>query len=173
MTRVLLLNASYEPLHIIGLPRAINLLFAGKAELVESLAGREIRSPSVRQPAPSVLRLRYYVNVPQRGAAWSRRGVLIRDRYTCQYCGRKLPAREATIDHVIPQWQCRRQGVRPDTWGNTVASCPRCQQRKGGRSMHEAGMRFHDPGFEPKTPRASYLVMTSDIRPEWRRYIRL
>jgi 5-methylcytosine-specific restriction endonuclease McrA len=173
MVNVLLLNASYEPLHIIGLPRAVNLLLVGKAEMVEAAPGREVRSPSRRQPMPSVLRLRYYVNVPQRGAAWSRRGVLIRDRFTCRYCGRKLHARQATIDHVIPQWKCRRQGIPANTWGNTVASCWRCQQRKAGRSMHEAGMRFHNPGFEPKTPRASYLVMTSDIRPEWRRYIRL
>ena len=122
---------------------------------------------------PSVLRLRYYVNVPQRGVAWSRRGVLIRDRYTCQYCGRKLSAREATIDPVIPQWQCREWQVQPNTWSNMVACCPRCQQRKGGRSMHEAAMRFRDPNFEPKTPRARYLVMTSDIRPEWRQYIRV
>ena len=173
MVNVLLLNASYEPLHIIGLSRAVNLLLVGKAEMVEATPGRELRSPGRRQPMPSVLRLRYYVNVPRRGAAWSRRGVLIRDRYTCRYCGRKLQAREATIDHVIPQWQCRRQGIPVNTWGNTVASCWRCQQRKAGRSMHEAGMRFTDPGFEPKTPRASYLVMTSDIRLEWRQYIRL
>ena len=173
MLNVLLLNASYEPLQIIGLARAVNLLFADKAELIESLPGRERRSPSVRRPMPSVLRLRYYVNVPRRGAAWSRRGVLIRDRYTCQYCGRKLPARETTIDHIIPQWKCREQGISANTWGNTVACCQRCQQRKAGRSMHAAGMRFHAPNFEPKTPRASYLVMTSDVRLEWRQYIRL
>jgi len=170
---VLLLNASYEPLQIVRLARAVSLLFAGKAELVESLPGREIRSPSVRQPMPSVLRLRYYVNVPRRGAAWSRRGVLNRDHYACQYCGRKLHARDATIDHIIPQWKCRQQKIPASTWGNTVACCRRCQQRKGGRSMHEAGMRFRDPNFEPKTPRASYLVMTSDIRPEWRQYVRV
>ncbi len=173
MVSVLLLNASYEPLQIIGLARAVNLLLAGKAELVEPVPGREVRSPSHRQPMPSVLRLRYYVNVPQRGATWSRRGVLIRDRYTCRYCGRKMPAREATVDHVLPQWLCRQRSTPPNTWGNTVASCLRCQQRKAGRSMHEAGMRFHDRSFEPKTPRANYLVMTSNIRPEWRQYIRV
>jgi len=173
MVNVLLLNASYEPLQIIGLARAVNLLLAGKAELLEPVPGREIRSPSHRQPMPSVLRLRYYVNVPRRGATWSRRGVLIRDRYTCQYCSKKMPAREATVDHVIPQWKCRPQGIPASTWGNTVACCQRCQQRKAGRSMHAAGMRFRDPNFEPKTPRTNYLVMTSDIRPEWRQYIRL
>lgn len=173
MVNVLLLNASYEPLQIISGKRAVNLLFADKADLIEAIPGREIRSPSVRQPMPSVLRLRYYVNVPQRGATWSRRGVLIRDRYTCQYCGKKMLVREATLDHIIPQWKCRKQHIYPNTWGNTVASCQRCQQRKAGRAMHEAGMRFYDPLYEPKTPRANYLVMTSDIRPEWRQYIRM
>ena len=173
MTNVLLLNASFEPLAVVKLSRAIGLLMDGKVDLVETVPGRELRSKTTHQPMPSVLRLRYYVNVPRRGAAWSRRGVLLRDHYMCQYCGKQLNGHEATIDHIIPQWKCRRDGVRPHTWGNTVASCPRCQQRKGGRSMHEAGMRFHNPNYEPKMPRTNYLIMSSDIRPEWRRYIRL
>lgn len=173
MVNILLLNASYEPLKIVGLPRAVGLLTAGKAELVEVMPGRELRSPGRRQPMPSVLRLRYYVNVPMRHATWSKRGVLVRDNHTCQYCGKRLAAREATVDHVIPQWYCREIGAAANTWSNTVAACHRCQSRKGGRSMHEAGMRFFNPGFEPKTPRTSYLVLSSAIRPEWRQYIRL
>ena len=74
---------------------------------------------------------------------------------------------------TIPQWQCKRLNIRSSTWGNTVACCARCQQRKGGRSMHEAGIRFFNPNYEPKMPRTNYLVMTSSIRPEWRQYIRL
>ena len=173
MMNVLLLNASYEPLQVINVLRAVSLLGAGKAELIEAVPGRELRSASASQPLPSVLRLRYYVNVPRRGAAWSRRGVLVRDRYTCQYCGKQLNGHDATIDHIIPQWRCRRDHIPPHTWSNTVASCSRCQQRKGGRSMHEAGMRFYDANFEPKTPRTNYLVMSSSIRPEWRSYIRV
>ncbi|HET7376701.1 MAG TPA: HNH endonuclease, partial [Anaerolineae bacterium] len=145
----------------------------GKVDLVEAVPGRELRSPSVRQPMPSVLRLRYFVNVPRRGVGWSRRGVLSRDHHTCQYCGRHLAPREATIDHIIPQWQCKISNIRASTWSNTVACCARCQQRKGGRSMHEAGIRFFNPNYEPKMPRTNYLVMTSSIRPEWRQYIRL
>ena len=173
MINVLLLNASFEPLAVVGLSRAVGLLMDGKVDVVESVPGRELRSPSTRQPMPSVLRLRYYVNVPRRGVGWSRRGVLARDRYACQYCGRSLSSHEATIDHIIPQWECRVKKIPASTWSNTVASCPRCQQRKGGRSMHEAGMRFFNPNYEPKMPRTSYLVMSSGMRPEWRRYIRL
>jgi 5-methylcytosine-specific restriction endonuclease McrA len=173
MMNVLLLNASYEPLQVIDALRAVNLLFAGKADLIECVPGREIRSATARHPLPSVLRLRYYVNVPRRGASWSRRGVLLRDHYTCQYCGKRLNGHDATIDHIVPQWKCRRDGIRPHTWGNTVACCPRCQQRKGGRAMHEAGMKFHDRNFEPKMPRTNYLVVSSSRRPEWRQYVRV
>jgi 5-methylcytosine-specific restriction endonuclease McrA len=158
---------------VINLPRAVGLLTSGKVDVIETMPGRELRSPSVRRPMPSVLRLRYYVHVPQRGAAWSRRGVLIRDHYTCQYCGRQLRASEVTIDHIIPQWKCRVDRITPNTWSNTVACCARCQQRKGGRSMHDAGMRFVNPNFEPKTPRVSYLVVGSSLRPEWKQYIQL
>jgi 5-methylcytosine-specific restriction endonuclease McrA len=173
MTNVLLLNASFEPLAVVKLSRAIGLLMDGKVDVIEAVPGRELRSKSTRQPMPSVLRLRYYVNVPRRGVGWSRRGVLARDRHLCMYCGRHLHPHEATIDHVIPQWECRAKHIPPNTWSNTVASCPKCQQRKGGRSMHEAGMRFHNPDYEPKMPRTNYLIMTSDIRPEWKRYIRI
>ena len=173
MVNVLLLNASFEPLAVVKLSRAIGLLMDGKVEVLEAMPGRELRSAHFRQPMPSVLRLRYYVNVPRRGVGWSRRGVLARDHHTCQYCGRKMHTHEETVDHVTPQWQCRAQKIPPNTWGNTVASCPKCQQRKGGRSMHEAGMRFFNPNYEPKTPRTNYLIMTSDIRQEWKRYIRI
>ena len=173
MASVLLLNASFEPLAIVKLGRAIGLLMDNKVDLIEAVPGRELRSPTMRQPMPSVLRLRYYVNVPRRGAGWSRRGVLVRDHHVCQYCGQRLNPAEATIDHILPQWQCRAKHIPPNTWSNTTACCPKCQQRKGGRSMREAGLRFFDPHYEPKTPRANYLIMSSDIRPEWKRYIRL
>ena len=173
MVNVLLLNASFEPLAVVKLSRAIGLLMDGKVEVIESMPGRELRSAHFRQPMPSVLRLRYYVNVPRRGVGWSRRGVLARDHHTCQYCGKKMYTHEETVDHVTPQWQCRAHNIPPNTWSNTVASGPKCQQRKGGRSMHEAGMRFFNPNYEPKIPRTNYLIMTSDIRQEWKRYIRI
>ncbi len=171
MISVLLLNASYEPLRVIDLQRAMGLLFAGKVELVEPVRGRVVRSPSTTQPLPSVLRLRRYINVPRREARWSRRAVFARDGYTCAYCGARLTTRSATLDHVIPQWECRARRIPANTWTNTVTACERCQSRKGGRSMHEAGMRFCQPDFEPRIPRTRYLVVSSDVAPEWRRYI--
>lgn len=170
---VLLLNNTYQPLRLIGLPRALTLVFAGKADVIETRPGRTITSPSRSLPFPSVVCLRRYVHVPQRHATWSRRGVLLRDRYTCQYCGARLNHRDATIDHVIPQWLCKQTGQPTNTWGNTVACCHACQRRKGGRAIHEAGMRFYNPQFEPKIPRVSYVVLTSEILPEWQQYIQI
>ncbi len=170
---VLLLNNTYQPLRLIALPRALTLLFSGKAEVVETRPGRAIATVNRALPRPSVIVLKRYVHVPQRHATWSRRGVLLRDHYTCQYCGARMSHRDATVDHVVPQWLCRETGQPASTWTNTVASCRACQARKGGRAIHEAGMHFFDPNFEPKIPRTSYLVLTSEILPEWRQYIQV
>ncbi|MBI3913259.1 MAG: HNH endonuclease [Chloroflexi bacterium] len=172
MVQVLVLNASYEPLHIVGHRRAIALLLGGKVEVVEPARnGRVVRSARAQFPLPSVIRLRRYVNVPQRGAVWSRQAVLARDRLTCVYCGKQLTPATATIDHVLPQRYCRVHNIPANTWTNTVAACAACQARKCDRLLHESGLKFHDPTFEPRRPRTRYWVLSSEIAPEWRQYI--
>jgi len=173
VTAVLLLNASYEPLRVISARRAVNLLLRGVAEGVEGIAAR-FRTPTTVFEVPSVIRLRYYVNVPQRGATWSRRGVLNRDRYTCIYCGARpgdrrgghmLTRSDFSVDHIIP---LSRGGK--SVWGNTACACRRCNQRKGNRTPHEAGMRLR---WEPKRPRVNYLVLSGDVPEEWKVYLRV
>jgi 5-methylcytosine-specific restriction endonuclease McrA len=172
MVGVLILNASYEPLHVIDYRRALTLLASDKAELIaRTQDGRELCSPSARLPVPSVIRLRRYVNVPQRGATWSKQGVFARDKWTCVYCGEVLTPKTVTIDHVLPQWYCKRNNIHPNTWANTVTACRTCQSKKGGRLLHETGIKFHDPNYEPRRPRANYLVLTWGANPEWREYI--
>lgn len=173
--RVLLLNGStWEPIDILSVPRAINLILAGKAMIVEE-TGRFLRSVSRRFPVPSVIALRYYVNVPRRGARWSRRSVLARDDFTCVYCGvrpgmvqrsRVLRKQDFTVDHIIPR---SRGGV--DGWTNTVCACYWCNHRKGNRMPSEAGMKMR---WEPKTPRTSYLVVSIGSGPDsWKKYIEI
>lgn len=170
---VLLLNGStWEPIDIISVPRAINLLLADKAVVVEQ-SGRLLRSVRDSFPVPSVIALRYYINVPRRGARWSRRAVLMRDNYTCVYCGVKLGdfvrgqalrKQDFTVDHIVPK---SRGGV--DGWTNTVSACYACNHRKGNRLPSEAGMRMR---WEPKIPRTSYLVISVGSGPEaWKKYI--
>ena len=170
MTGVLVLNASYEPLHIVSYHRAVSLLVGNKVEIVEP-GTKVVASVNRRIVVPSVIKLRRYVNVPQRGAIWSRHAVLLRDSFNCVYCGKKLTNATATIDHVVPQYKCKETGKSINAWTNTVAACVECNKRKGGKEMNEVGMHFHDPTYEPRRPRTRYLVVTSDLAPEWKKYI--
>lgn len=173
--RVLLLNGStWDPLAVITVPRAINLLLAGKAVVVEQ-TGEFLRTVRSQFEVPSVIALKSYVNVPRRKSHWSRRGVLVRDNYTCIYCaiqpgmtqkGQVLTKRDFTIDHIIP----RSKGGR-DTWSNTACACAKCNHRKSNRLHNEAGMKLR---WEPKTPRTSYLVIALGTGPEvWKRYVEI
>lgn len=174
-SRVLLLNGStWEPLSVITVPRAINLILAGKAVVVEQ-SGHFLRTVRDKYPIPSVIALRTYMNVPRRRAHWSRKGVLIRDGYICIYCGTQPGAVERgkvmtksdfTVDHILP----RSRGGR-DQWTNTACACYTCNHRKGNRLPNEAGMKL---SWEPKTPRTSYLVIAVGSGPDaWRRYIEI
>ncbi len=171
--RVLLLNGStWEPLSVITVPRAMNLLLAGKAIVVEE-SGKFIRTVRDKFSVPSVIALRTYVNVPRRRAHWSRRGVLVRDHYRCIYCGAQpgdiqrgklLAKADFTIDHILP----KSRGGR-DTWSNTACACSSCNHRKGDRLPHEVGMKLR---WEPKMPRTSYLVIALGTGPSvWKRYV--
>nr|PZN52393.1 MAG: HNH endonuclease [Chloroflexota bacterium] len=164
--RVLLLNGhSWEPLSVISVPRAINLLLAEKAIVVEQ-TGNYLRTVRDKYPVPSVIALRTYVNVPRRQAHWSRRGVLVRDNFTCIYCGvqpstvvrgKTLTKSDFTVDHIVP----KSRGGK-DQWTNTACACYHCNHRKGDRLPHEAGMRL---GWERKRPPPTYSGNRADTGP--------
>jgi hypothetical protein len=171
--RVLLLNgSSWEPLAVISVPRAINLVLAGKAVIIED-TGHFLRTIGDKFPVPSVIALRTYINVPRRKAHWSRKGVLARDSYTCIYCGIRsgdvqrgkiINKSDLTVDHILP----RSRGGK-DNWTNTACACYSCNHRKGDKMPGEAGMRMM---WEPKTPRTSYLVIAVGSGPDaWKHYI--
>ncbi len=171
MVAILLLNASYEPLAVIPQRRAMSLMMRGRVDAATETT-HTIQTASNAFGIPTVLRLRRYVNVPRRGARWSRRGVLQRDNYRCIYCGISAGERqgnkvvgkdEMTLDHIIP----RSRGGR-NTWGNTACACPACNSRKGNRTPHEAGMTLL---WEPKTPRVGYLVASGEMPAEWKMYL--
>lgn len=162
---VLVLNASYEPLHVVSVRRAVVLLLKEKAQIVEA-AESVLRSERQSLPRPLVIRLVTYIRIPRR---WrppvSRRAVLARDAYTCQYCGAQPGRSNLTVDHVIP----RSQGGGK-SWENLVAACPPCNRRKGGRRPAEAGMRLIG---KPTAPR--YLVLavveSGPAHETWRKYL--
>jgi len=162
MRETLVLNASFEPLSTVSLRRAVVLVMQDKAVVEQSHPGLRVRASSLELPVPQVIRLRRYVRVPFRQRApWSRRGVLVRDRHRCAYCGR----RATTVDHVVP----RAQGGT-DTWLNTVAACAADNHRKAARTPAEAGMTLVAKPFEPTPADALLLALglkDGETLPEW------
>ena len=83
---VLVLNATFEPLSLVSVRRAVVLLLRDKAELVETTE-RMLHSANQALPEPLVIRLVRYVRLPHRSVPPTRNAVILRDAYTCQYCG--------------------------------------------------------------------------------------
>lgn len=136
---VLCLNACSTPLKWIEWQRAVCMVVADQADIIEAVEGEQIRSAYLSIPLPKTVMLRAYVYVPHVGRGGdpvdraTRRAILTRDSSRCCYCG----AHAATIDHVFPR---SRGGL--DTWDNLVAACYACNQRKANKTPEEAGMRM-------------------------------
>lgn len=132
---VLVLNASFEPLHVTSVRRAMTLIFKGVASAEENVPDHFVHSHKRRTPTPTVIRLQEYRCVPRGTRAISRKNILIRDGYTCQYCGKQMVSNELTLDHIIP-----RSKGGGSVWENLVAACYPCNNRKGSKSLEESGM---------------------------------
>lgn len=160
--KALVLNASYEPLSVVPVRRAVVLVLRNRADVVES-NGKVWRSERINLASPSVIRLRQYVSVPYaRRVPLNRRAVFIRDANRCQYCNH--PAEN--IDHVIPKAQ---GGAH--VWENVVASCRRCNTKKGGRTPEQAGLVLI---HRPRAPRRhSWVLVATGTEPDpaWQRYL--
>ena len=158
-----MLNATYEPLSVVPIRRAVVLVLAERAEVLHD-TGQALHSEHLTVPVPSVVRLRTFVKVPfRRRAPLNRRGVFARDGHRCQYCG--APAE--SIDHVVP----RSRGGR-HTWDNVVAACRPCNVRKRDRLLEETSMRLLRPPAEPTG--ASWLTLAVGSVPEtWTPYLQL
>ena len=162
MARVLVLNASYQPLSVVATRRAVVLVLNQKATVV--VGRNEIWNSEHRKfEIPSVVRLNRFVKVPYRRAApVTRRAVFGRDGHRCQYCG----SAAESIDHVLP----RSKGGN-HTWENVVACCRPCNIRKGDRSPAEAGFRL---AASPRPPRRYAWIYAStgyQVDPDWQPYL--
>ncbi len=111
------------------------LVFLCKAELVESRSGSAIHTIRQVLPYPSVIRLQSFIRVPYKKVDLSRKNILRRDSFRCQYCGSQ--SHPLTLDHIIP----RSRGGQ-DSWENLVAACIPCNNRKGNRTPEEVGLRL-------------------------------
>ncbi|MGF1453450.1 MAG: HNH endonuclease [Opitutales bacterium] len=188
--QVLVLNRLWQPVNIVGPRRAFSLLSQENAQVINTADGSfqtmdlgswiqfSIDHPPVPgQPCvktvryalrlPAVVILRFFDRVPKQDAKFSRRTVLERDDYTCQYCGRHYSEHELTLDHVIP----RDQGGRT-TWENIVACCIYCNSEKANRMPHQAGMTLRT---KPKRPQVKPFAMQIAERlevPDWKPFVR-
>ncbi len=170
--KVLVLNKSYSPIDVITVRRAFIKLFNGIAEVVTVDGGSYynydfiswaefselknqmglfndgedvVHTPRLILAAPLVVRLLTYSMIPETKVKLSRKNIYIRDKYTCQYCGRKYPADKLNIDHVVP----RSKGGK-NTWTNLVCTCHDCNTKKGGHLPREAKMKLLRKPIEPK-----------------------
>lgn len=162
--RVLLLNATFEPLTALPLRRAIVLLVCGKAEVVHGDAsGLVLHSATGAVDVPSVIRLRTFVRVPYRARVPLTRAALMhRDRFRCAYCG----GRAETIDHVVPR---SRGGLH--TWENCVACCARCNHRKADKLLVELGWPLRTTPAAPRGRHWRLLAGLVDADPLWLPYL--
>ncbi len=161
--RVLVLNATFEPINVCTVRRAVVLLLKEKAEVIEH-GEFVLRSATQTVSRPVVIRLVSYVRVPRdtHRRKITRRAVFARDDWTCQYCGARS---NLTVDHVIP-----RSKGGPSSWENIVASCAPCNLRKGNALPRQAGMRLQR---QPRTPSPHVFIHVASptIPAAWLQYL--
>jgi 5-methylcytosine-specific restriction endonuclease McrA len=160
---VLVLNATYEPINVCTVRRAVVLLLKAKAEIIEH-SEWDLHSASTSIHRPVVIRLVTYVRIPRdtHRRKITRRAVFARDHWTCQYCGSRA---NLTVDHVIPK---SKGGV--SSWENIVASCAPCNRRKGNALPRQVGMHLLRP---PRTPSPNVFIHVASptIPSAWLQYL--
>src|SRR5262249_18482530 len=164
--RVLVLNSTYEPIHICNVYRALTMMFKGVAVMQEQ-AAFALHSITRTYPAPSVIRLVHFIHIPYRKKLASKNNILIRDRYVCQYCGKPLKSQEIKLDHIVPK---SRGGE--SNWENLAACCPRCNVRKGSKLPEEAGLTLiKDPRKGSAYHFIHLLRHYGSVDENWKKYL--
>jgi 5-methylcytosine-specific restriction endonuclease McrA len=160
---VLVLNATFEPINVCTVRRAVVLLLKERAEAVEQ-NGAVIHSERTAMARPLVIRLRTYVRVPRDNhrRKITRRAVFARDGWTCQYCGSRSTL---TVDHVVP-----KSKGGGSNWENIVASCAPCNRRKGDSSPDQAGMPLKRKPSIPQ-PHIFIHVAAPSIPAAWKQWL--
>jgi len=143
--------------------RAVVLLFLGKAELIASKDSQTINSITRRIPFPTIIKLLVYIRVPYKKIVLSRKNILRRDGYKCQYCNKSETA--LTIDHIVP-----KSKGGDDSWENLVTACISCNNKKGDRSPEDANMTLRKKPTKP-----SHITFmkhfVGKIDDEWKPYL--
>lgn len=188
---VLLLNRLYMAVRVVSAKRALTLLYRDLGEVVHVEDGAflaydfsnwvEVSQAKARfEPerhdwvrcvrfqiaVPKIIRLLGYDRLPRADVKLNRRNLFARDHNSCQYCGKKFPPAELSIDHVVP----RSQGGRT-TWENVVCACVRCNVRKGGRTPEQSRMHLI---ARPRRPRRSPVLtikLSDEKYASWKQFL--
>jgi 5-methylcytosine-specific restriction endonuclease McrA len=189
---VLVLNKLFMAVHVISVRRAFCLLFKELAEVVSLEDGQfatydfatwrevsEYRAQNFRQDdddwvrtvsteiqAPRVIRLTGYDRMPRQTVKFNRRNIFARDNNQCQYCGKRFPTSELSLDHVSPRSQ---GGIA--SWENIVCACVSCNVKKGGRTPKEAHMHLIRKPEKPKRSPMLNLKLTHSKYQSWRTFL--
>jgi 5-methylcytosine-specific restriction endonuclease McrA len=189
---VLVLNKLFMAIHIISVRRAFCLLCKDLAEVVSHEDGQfvtydfaswrevsEYRAKHFRQAdddwvrtinseiqVPRVIRLLHYERLPKQTVKFNRRNIFARDNNQCQYCGRRFPTPDLSLDHVLP----RSQGGQ-STWDNIVCACLECNVRKGGRTPKQAHMTLIRKPEKPRRSPVLNLKLTHSKYQSWKTFL--
>lgn len=138
---ILVLNADYQPLNVTTLQRGFNLVYKGKAEVIEYDKKKPINTEVKSFKRPLIIRLMRYVSIPFKRVPLTRQNIFRRDGHVCGYCESK---KDLTIDHVFP----KSRGGK-NTWDNLVTCCKKCNAKKDNRTPKEAGMKLNVKLYRP------------------------
>lgn len=191
---VLVLNKFYAAVHIINVKRAFALLFKDSAEVVAIDNGQynsydflswvdisafkagfelpdedqyeSIRTFSIEIRVPKIIRLVVYDKLPKTRVKFNRKNIFARDKNVCQYCGKRFPTSELSLDHVVP----RAQGGK-STWENIVCACTDCNKHKGGCRPAEAGMKLIRKPVQPRYCPIIQLKLGSNKYQSWKQFL--
>lgn len=193
-TSVLVLNKFFMALHVISAKRAFVLLCKETAEVISVDDGKFssynfdtwkdvslykvksglpdedntswIRTVSFEIAVPKIIRLLFYEKLPQSNVKFNRRNIFARDENKCQYCGRRFPTSELSLDHIVPKAYNGNT-----TWTNIVCACTDCNKKKGGRTPIEARMKLIRKPVKPKHSPILSLKLSSDKYRSWKQFL--
>ncbi|HEW79024.1 MAG TPA: HNH endonuclease [Phycisphaerales bacterium] len=188
---VLVLNRHYMAIRIVGAKRAFSLLFRQLAEVVSFEQGAysaydfqswcevsELRrhfepdghdwvsTVNFHVAVPRIIRLLFYDRLPRSEVKFNRRNIFARDKNSCQYCGKRYPTSELSLDHVIP----RSMGGK-SLWGNIVCACVKCNVKKGGRTPGQAGMMLIQKVVRPKRNPLVHIHLGHQRYHSWKQFL--
>ena len=188
---VLVLNKHYMAIRVVGAKRAFSLLCRGLAEVVSLEEGTYanydfqswcdvsqfrrqfepnghdwVATVSLHIAVPRIIRLLFYDRLPRGDVKFNRRNIFARDRNRCQYCNKRFPTSELSLDHVIP-----RSTGGGATWENIVCACTQCNVKKGGRTPKQAAMKLHRKPVKPKHNPLIHIHLGGNRYHSWKQFL--